>query len=420
MRPPVKLLVAIASEQVRAAVVRELQGQADIESVMEVGDSTSALREAEERRPDVILMGVDLEPADGFETVRSIVARVPGVSSVLVAVNPSPADFRKALQVGARDLLEVPVDKKELLAALRQAAEVSKAKRSTLQEVAAQLASRQDVKIAKRIVVFSTKGGTGKTFLATNLAAGLARTGARVALVDLDLQFGDAAIALGLVPERTIYDLVQAYTEYDLTLLEEFMVKHPAGLSVLPAPLYPDEAERITTADIQAVLEVIQGGFDYVIVDTPPFFEERVLVALDWADHVLLVAGLDIPSVKHLKTVFRTMGLMAYPEEKLFIVMNRADSKVGLEVSEVEKHLGRPVKASLSSSIEVPRALNAGELLLLSKPGSKVARELAELVKLFVEPDHAGQARPAEAAGGRGMFRGRKSDKSDGSGSDGS
>jgi len=415
----VRLLVAIASEQVRAAVVRELQGQADIETVMEVGDSTSALREAEESRPDVVLMGVDLEPEDGFETVRNIVARVPGVSAVLVAVNPTPADFRKALQVGARDLLEVPVDKKELLAALRRAAEVSKGKRNTLQEIATQLAQQQETKIAKRIVVFSTKGGTGKTFVATNLAAGLANTGARVALVDLDLQFGDAAIALGLVPQRTIYDLVQAYTEYDLTLLEEFMVKHPAGFSVLPAPLYPDEAERIMTADVQAVLDVIQTGFDYVVVDTPPFFEERVLVALDWADHVLLVAGLDIPSVKHLKTVFRTMGLMAYPEEKLLIIMNRADSKVGLEVSEVEKHLGRRVKAALSSSVEVPRALNAGELLLLSKPGSKVAKELAQLVKVFVGSDHEGSAKVAEAAS-RGGFLGRKSAKTNGSGSNGS
>lgn len=415
-----KLLVAIASEQVRSAVVRELQGQPDIEAVLECGDSVSAVRLAEEAVPDVILMGVDLEPEDGFATVRNIVGRVAGVSAVLVAVNPTPADFRKALQVGARDLLEVPVDKKELFAALKRAAEVSKGKRTTLQGIAAQLASQQEVKIAKRIVVFSTKGGTGKTFVATNLAAGLARTGARVALVDLDLQFGDAAIALGLVPERTIYDLVQSYTEYDLTLLEGFMIQHAAGFSVLPAPLYPDEAERIGAADVQAVLEVVQTGFDYVVVDTPPFFEERVLVALDWADYVLLIAGLDIPSVKHLKTVFRTMGLMAYPEDKLFVIMNRADSKVGLEVAEVEKHLGRRVKVTLSSSVEVPRALNAGELLLLSKPGSKVARELAGLVKLFVEPNHGGTMTPVEVPGGRGLFRVRKGDKSDGSGSNGS
>jgi pilus assembly protein CpaE len=404
----VKLLLAIANEQVRAALARELQGHKAIDSIRECGDSASALALAEELAPHVVLLGVDLQPEDGFQTVQTIVARVPGVSAVLVAANPAPSSFRKALQVGARDLLELPIEKKELIAALERAAEVSKGKRSALDGIAAQRASQKEAKAAKRIVVFSTKGGTGKTFVATNLAAGLAQTGKRVALVDLDLQFGDAAIALGLVPERTIFDLVQAYAEFDVPLLEEFMVKHGSGLSILPAPLYPDEAERITVDDVQRVLEVIQAGYDYVVVDTPPFFEERILVALDWADYVLLIAGLDIPSVKHLKTVFRTMGLMAYPEEKLFIIMNRADSKVGLEVSEVEKHLNRKVKSAISSSVEVPRALNAGELLLLSKPGTKVSRELANLVKLFAEPGHNGTGKPAESGGGRGLFRGRK------------
>ena len=150
------------------------------------------------------------------------------------------------------------------------------------------------------------------------------------------------------------------------------------------------------------MLDVIQTGYDYVIVDTPPFFEERILVALDWADHVLLIAGLDIPSVKHLKTVFRTMGLMAYPEEKLIIVMNRADSKVGLDMAEVERHLGRRVKLTLSSSIEVPRALNAGEILLLSKPGCKVAHELTDLVQIV----RTGKTGP-EAGGSRRRFGGR-------------
>lgn len=401
-----KLLVAIADEQVRSALARELKGRKEIEAVYEAEDSESALRQAEEFTPHVVLMGVDLKPEDGFETVRKLVARVPGVSAVLVAANPAPAAFRKALQVGARDLLELPVEKKDLVAALEAAAEVSKGKRSALEGIAAQMAGQRETRIAKRIVVFSTKGGTGKTFVATNLAAGLAKMGKRVALVDLDLQFGDAAIALGLVPDRTIYDLVQAYREFDVALLESFMVKHDSGLSVLPAPLYPDEAERITVQDIQAVLDVIQTGYDYIVVDTPPFFEERILTALDWADHVLLIAGLDIPSVKHMKTVFRTMGLMAYPEEKLLIVMNRADSKVGLDVAEVEKHLGRQVKFAISSSIEVPRALNAGEILLLTKPGAKVSREMTKLVNMFSEPSSNGAGK-MDNGGGRGLFRGR-------------
>ena len=392
-----KLLLAIASEPVRAAVARDLLASPDIEAVYECGDSVSAIRQAEESGVDVVLVGADLWPQDGYQTVHEIVGRVPGVSTIIVALNPDPSDFRKALQSGARDLLELPVERKDLLEALKKAAEASLRKRSVLEDMAAQMVAQKEVKVAKRIVVFSTKGGTGKTFVATNLAAGLAASGNRVAIVDLDLQLGDSAIALGLVPQRTIFDLVQGYSEFDIGLLQEFMIKHSSGLSVLPSPHYPDEAEKITVKDVQSVLDVIQTGYDYVIVDTPPFFEERILVALDWADHVLLIAGLDIPSVKHLKTVFRTMGLMSYPDEKLTIVMNRADSKVGLDMAEVERHLGRKVKFTISSSVEVPRALNAGEILILSKPGCKVAHELTELVRIFAP----------EAAGSRRLFGGR-------------
>ena len=393
-----KVLVAIASEPVRSSLVKILEGLPGIEALHQCTDSESALTQAGEVRPDVVLVGADLEPHDGFSTIQKIVAQVPGVSAIAVAVNPAPADFKKALRAGARDLLEVPVNREEMIAALEAAAEVSKGKREALEGLTAYAGGQKEAKPAKRIVVFSTKGGTGKTFISTNLAAGLAAAGKRVALVDLDLQFGDAAIALGLVPQRTLFDLVQGYTEFDATLMADFMLKHPSGLSVLPAPLYPDEAERITVEDVENILRVVQTSYEYVVVDTPPFFEERVLVALDWADHVLLIASLDIPSVKNLKTVFRTMGLMSYPEEKLMILMNRAGSKVGLELGDVEKHLGRSVKVGISSSIEVPRALNAGEVLLLSKPGNKVSQELAKLVQTF-------QGSSNGSANSRSMFR---------------
>jgi len=393
------VLLAIASQPIRSSLAKILESHKSIGHVAQCADSTSTLVQAEELRPDVVLVGADLVPEDGFATIQKLLAQVPGVSAVLVAVNPAPTDFKKALRAGARDLLEVPVDKKELVVALETAAEVSKGKRTALEGIAANAAAQTESKPAKRIVVFSTKGGTGKTFIATNLAAGLAAAGKRAALVDLDLQFGDAAIALGLVPQRTLFDLVQGYTEFDAPLMEDFMLKHPSGLSVLPAPLYPDEAEKITVDDVQTVLSVVETSYEYVVVDTPPFFEERVLVALDWADHVLLVAGLDVPSVKNLKTVLRTMGLMAYPDSKLLIVMNRAGSKVGLELGDVERHLGRTVKVGISSSIEVPRALNAGEVLLLSKPANKVSQELARLVQSFESGGNG------SAAAGRSMFR---------------
>ncbi|HZK49931.1 MAG TPA: response regulator [Thermoleophilia bacterium] len=384
-------ILALAQDYVRDSFSRALDTYPGGAVTFACADSDAALEHAERERPQLVIVSADLEPLDGYATVQEINARVPGVSTLIVAANPSPNDFRRALQAGARDMLQLPVEKKDLFAALGAAVQVSGAKRSALEGITAKATAIKEKPIARRVVVFSTKGGTGKTFLSTNLAAGLAATGKRVALVDLDLQFGDVSIALGIVPQRTIYDLVQGYTDFDLALLRDFMLPHPAsGMFVLPAPLYPEQGDEITDSDVTRLLEAIQEDYDFVIVDTPPFFEERVLAALDWADDILLVGSLDLATLKNLKLSLASMELMSYPVEKIRIVMNRADSKVGLELADVERHLGRAVRYSISSSIEVPRALNTGEVLAVQRPNLRVSQELKAVID-----DYAGSVNGA-------------------------
>ncbi|MHB1344282.1 MAG: AAA family ATPase [Thermoleophilia bacterium] len=377
---PVRVILALAQDYVRESFAQALAAYGGGTVTHSLTDSTTALERVVEDRPHVVIVSADLSPLDGYAMVQEINARAPGVSTLLVAVDPTPADYRRALRAGARDMLQLPVEKKELFAALDAAAQVSGAKRCALEDLTARASEDQGQKIARRIVVFSTKGGTGKTFLATNLAGGLAASGKRVALVDLDLQFGDVAIALGMVPKRTIYDLIQTYPEVDLTLLSDFMLTHTAtGMHVLPAPLYPEEGDKITAEDIRTVLEAAQQGYDFVVVDTPPFFEERVLTALDWADDILLVGSLDVATLKSLKLTLSSLDLMALPEEKIRVVMNRADSKVGLDLAAADRHLGRATRYSISSSVDVPRALNAGEVISVQNPGARVSRELARI-----------------------------------------
>ncbi len=378
------ILLALAEDFVMTSFAGALAGYPRGQVVGTCADSDEALRLAEELRPDVVLVSANLLPLDGFATVQEMSARVPGVSILMVARDPSSVEYRKALQVGARDMLPIPVAKKSLIEALDAAARVSGAKRSALEKITAAARVVDEPQRATGIVVFSTKGGTGKTFVATNLATGLAARGKKVVLIDLDLQFGDVCIALGMVPERTVYDLVQSYGEFDLSLMGDFMLTHSSGLQVLPAPLFPEQGEQIEAEDVRAVLSAVEGGYDYVIIDTPPFFEERILVALEWAEKILLVGSMDLPTLKNMKLSFSTMDLMEYPAEKLRVVMNRADSRVGLDMEAVEKHLGQSVWCSISSSIEVPKALNSGEVVLLSRPDTRVGRELGSLVGQFV------------------------------------
>jgi len=385
-----RILVAGANAELRNGLQSVLRDHPTHPEVSEAADSDSTLAIAQEQHPDVILVDVGLGPVDGFETVRNLIASVPGTSVLLLANRLEHEDFRRALQVGARDMLQVPVTREDLFASIDAALAVSLGKRTALEGFGT---AETEPQRAMGLAVFSTKGGTGKTFIATNVAAGLAQAGKRVALLDFDLQFGDAAIALGLVPERTIYDLVQTYTELDEQLVKEFMLPHASGLQLLPAPLFPDQAEEITAGDIERVLEAVGGAFDYVVIDSPPLFEERILIALEWADTVIHIGSMDLPSIKNMKVSFGAMDAIGHPRDKIRLVMNRADSRVGLEIADCEKHLGMTVQHSIPSSIEVPRALNSGEVVLLSRPGSRVARELAGIISVFEQVEANGKRR---------------------------
>jgi pilus assembly protein CpaE len=243
------------------------------------------------------------------------------------------------------------------------------------------------------VTVFSAKGGCGKTTLATNMAAALAARGRReVALVDLDLAFGDVAIALQLFPAHTIADAVPLGENLDYGSLQSLLTPHSPGLTTLVAPVEPGSGEQIPAALVSRILEVLRDHYDYVIVDTPPAFDDHVLSAFDLSDVVALIATLDIPALKNLKLTLETMDLLNYPRDRWRIVLNRADSKVGLAIHEVEKSLRAPTAAQIPSSRDVPAAINRGVPIMLDDPRHSVS--LA--IKHFAE-NHVANAQPTGA-----------------------
>src|SRR5680860_100539 len=377
-----KILLAL-NEEIRQSFSEAVEEYANGSVSHVCTDSTEALEQAEQVRPDVALVSTELGPEDGFHTVQKIMTQVPGVSTILVGSSVAPEDFRRALRAGARDMLQTPTNKEDLFAALDAALEVTKGKRSTLDEITGHHGNDEGPKTATKIAVFSNKGGTGKTFVATNLGAGLAQSGYKVALLDTDLQSGDVAIALGMTPNRTLADLTESYTELDAELVGEFMLEHKSGLRILPAPIHPREADMIGAEDIQQVLQATEQDFDYIIVDTPPHLDDRVMAVLDWADRILIVASTDLASIKNTRVAFNVLDMAGIAADRITVVMNRADARVGLDTSDVERHLERKVDFSLASTVEVPRSLNAGEVLVLDSPRSRITGELNELVGYF-------------------------------------
>jgi pilus assembly protein CpaE len=242
---------------------------------------------------------------------------------------------------------------------------------------------------ARVVTVFSAKGGCGKTTLATNLAATIADGGRRqVCLVDLDLAFGDVAITLQLFPAHTIADALPLADSLDKAGVESLLTPHSPGLSTLVAPVEPGSAEGIPASLVANLLHVLRQMFDYVVIDTPPAFTDHVLAAFDQSDIIALIATLDIPALKNLKLTLETLDLLSYPADKLRVVLNRADSKVGLSVAEVEKTLHAPIVAEIPSSRAVPAAINRGVPIVLDDKNHPVSSAIVAFAERHVITAH--------------------------------
>jgi pilus assembly protein CpaE len=198
---------------------------------------------------------------------------------------------------------------------------------------------------------------------------------------------------LGVEPEKTIYDLVVAPGELDTEKLAGYTTKHACGLEVLPAPLRPEDAELVTEAKLGRLLEVARESFDVIVVDTSPFFHGPMLATLDRTDELFLLCGLDVPTLKNVKLALQTLDLLSFPKERIRLVLNRANSKVGMKHSEVEAALGMKVQFEIPSDREVPLAVNRGKPVVLAEEGADVSRALRHMAKSLNPKDKQKSAR---------------------------
>jgi pilus assembly protein CpaE len=319
-------------------------------------------------------------PADELAAIREH-TRAP---VILLASGGSSGLLEQALDADVADVLLLPQLVENIVFAIRKATHGTRRHHEA--------GSGRHGRI---VTVFSPKGGTGKTVTATNLAAACAKfEGRKTLLLDLDLQFGDAAIMLGIEPEKTIYDLVVAPGELDAEKLAGYTTKHACGLEVLPAPLRPEDAELVTEAKLGRLLEVAREAFDVIVVDTSPFFHGPMLATLDRTDELLLLCSLDVPTLKNLRLALQTLDLLSFPKQRVRIVLNRSNSKVGMKPNEVEGALGMKVRFEVPSDRAVPLAVNRGNPVVLAEEGADVSKAIKAMAKeLFPAVKEEGKKR---------------------------
>jgi pilus assembly protein CpaE len=365
------------------------------------------LRESIASHPEIELVGASVDVAGGvaalagghldavLHATRSTTLPAEELAAIrahthapilIVASSGSAGLLEQALDADVSDVLLLPQLVENVVFAIR------KSTHSTRRHQGAGGGGRH----GKIVTVFSPKGGTGKTVMATNLAAASAKfEGRKTLLLDLDLQFGDAAIMLGVEPEKTIYDLVVAPGELDSEKLAGYITKHPCGLSVLPAPLRPEDAELVTEAKLGRLLEVARESFDVIVVDTSPFFHGPMLATLDRTDELLLLCSLDVPTLKNLRLALQTLDLLSFPKQRVRIVLNRSNSRVGMKPNEVEGALGMKVRFEIPSDRAVPIAVNRGNPVVLAEESADVSRAVKSMAKeMFRAPkEDAGKKR---------------------------
>ena len=258
---------------------------------------------------------------------------------------------------------------------------------------------------ARLISVLGPKGGTGKTVTTCNLGVALAAAGQAAAIVDLDLHFGDVGLGLRLSPEQTIFDLARSAGALDAEKLDGFMMSHPSGARVLLAPTRPDHAGAVSTSFVAEVLAILRATSDVVVVDTPAGFPPEVITAIDSSTDVCMVGMLDAFSLKDTKLGLETLDLMGYDPAAIRVVLNRADSHVGIGLKDVRSILGRVPDILVPSDRDIPRSVTEGVPIITSSPRSDAAKAYLQLAKHYASETAGAPVAAATPSRRRSLLR---------------
>ena len=399
MNPKILVLERSAdlAETIREAV-ENIDPSAEVVACNRVGAVSDVL--LQDGPFTVLFAGPSLASRSGLRRLAAIHEDCPATSIVLAFSDRPDASLREIVQAGADDILRLPFDRDDLVIALERALDIGSRRLAGAAPKAAEAgviplpAHASGVPAQAQVfTVSSATGGCGKTFMATNMALFLARhTGKRVVLVDLDLQFGEVSTALRLRPNYTIYDaLHREGDDFDFgDHLDEFLVQHEGGFSVLAAPKDPAEADRIGPADVTRILDVLRSHCDYLVVDTPAALTEVVLAAFDVSEHLFSLATVDLPSVRNLGVFLQTLEKLRIPADNISLILNKAERDVGLDIGQITRLFPQGFKAILPYAREVSRSINMGMPVLASDPTAEVSRKLAAcLLEYLPEAERA-------------------------------
>jgi pilus assembly protein CpaE len=382
-------LIALESDHLAAMAIRSATADGQITLLGIVTDLATLMSAVSEKRPGVVLIDLARAGSDVAGTVRSVLAASPESCVVVTGADATPITISRAVSAGARGFMLRPFEAGDLANTIRDAhanlGELRRLQRGDLTPSR----SRGTV-----ITVYSPKGGVGCTTIATNLAVAIAnRSKKRVAVVDLDLQFGDVGVALDLRSANSVIDLVAHDEQLDAGLVEDVFVKHESGIHVLVAPEHVATADTADPVRIVRAIEALRDHFAYIICDLSSGLDDLTLGMLRTADQVALVTTPELPSLKNIRRVIAASPLLG--DERTQIVLNRYPGKAGVSIADVEKNLARRVTSTIpSEGIGVTDAINQGISMFDSRARVRASQSYMRLADALLRgegPRQAGQ-----------------------------
>jgi pilus assembly protein CpaE len=318
---------------------------------------------------------------DVFELCRELSVLYPFISLILL-VKEKELDVKKAMRVGAMEIISFPINGGEIIQVVKEAEEMVSWKATMVQKDTAPIQKKGQI-----ITVCSTKGGVGKTTITVNLAIALAKQKQKVVVLDLDLQFGDVAMHYDIHPKRTIYEWVKEY-EQSQNDIKEYIIEHSSGVDILSSPSRPEFAEEISEKHIGSLLTKLKEHYDWIVIDTSPSLVETGLMALEHSDHILLVTSMDLPTLKNNKLYVDTLDSLNL-KRKIMVIVNRDFKTKGIEVETVEKILGLPTNSRIPNEEKIViSSINTGVPVILTHPRSKVAKNISLLAAILTKETH--------------------------------
>lgn len=386
MAKKIRILIADDVKETRELVKSLLTFEPTFEIIGEATSGEEAIELSLRLKPDVVLMDINMPGVNGLKATETINMKAPEIIVVIMSVQKEREYFRKAMLCGAKEYITKPFDLNTAVNTILDVYKKEQERRKYVEKAKEDVRKREP----RVISVFSTKGGVGKTTIAVNTAISIAKeTGDKVAILDLDLLFGDVAVMMDISPSKTIVDLIEEMTNLNGEILGEYMLEYMFGIEVLAAPSKPEYAEYITSDHVEKIIQIMKKQYQYIVIDTCTNFEDITLTALDLSDKILFVSTMDLVSIKNAKLGLEVMDSLNYSDEKVKLVINKATQKFGIKYKDIQETFDKEITALIPEDNKtIISSINKGYPFMRYRKVNKVYKNMRSLARKIVDDDY--------------------------------